>query len=60
MLAKFLRNPASRIANYSTKPQKYAGWKRYKKSMGFGGGFGSLLLYDYAVRDSETIGELGI
>ena len=52
------QSSALRSSGLSTKSQVVPSWKKYKKSLIFGSSVGSLLLYDFAVRECETIGEL--
>lgn len=62
MLSKIVKlsiqGSRTRLNGYSTKSQVVSGWRKYKKSLIFGGAVGSLLFYDFAVRECETIGEL--
>ncbi|KAL7015379.1 hypothetical protein ACKWTF_016418 [Chironomus riparius] len=47
---------ALRSSGLSTNSQVVPSWRKYKKSLIFGSSVGSLLLYDLAIRECETIG----
>jgi hypothetical protein len=62
MLSKIVKlsfqSSGLRFVGHSTKSQAVSGWRKYKKSLIFGGAVGGVLLYDFTVRECETIGEL--
>lgn len=57
-LRNLLNNSGRNIVRFLRTKEVPNEWIKYKKSLVFGGTFGSLLLYDFTVREGETIGEL--